>query len=235
MKEGFMLDVQFAKSQQNPVEAAVEITNSVPKIIGDRFYSKYIKRAFDFTAVMVTAPAWMFLVGTLSFLIKINDWHAPVFFTQLRTGKNGQRFPIYKFRTMASNAEDLKKELMHLNELEWPDFKITNDPRITRIGNFLRRTSLDELPQLINVLQGDMTLVGPRPTSFDSDTYQVWQTERLDIKPGLTGLWQIVARADVLFDERVRMEIAYVNNCSLGLDWYILANTLISLVKTKGV
>jgi len=235
MKEGFMLDVQFAKSQQNPVEAAVEITNSVPKIIGDRFYSKYIKRAFDFTAVMVTAPAWMFLVGALSFLIKINDWHAPVFFTQLRTGKNGQRFPLYKFRTMASNAEDLKKELMHLNELEWPDFKITNDPRITRIGNFLRRTSLDELPQLINVLQGDMTLVGPRPTSFDSDTYQVWQTERLDIKPGLTGLWQIVARADVLFDERVRMEIAYVNNCSLGLDWYILANTLISLVKTKGV
>ena len=235
MKEGFMLDVRFAKSQQNPVEAAVEITNSVPKIIGDRFYSKYIKRAFDFTAVMVTAPAWMFLVGALSFLIKISDWHAPVFFTQLRTGKNGQRFPIYKFRTMASNAEDLKKELMHLNELEWPDFKITNDPRITRIGNFLRRTSLDELPQLINVLQGDMTLVGPRPTSFDSDTYQVWQTERLDIKPGLTGLWQIVARADVLFDERVRMEIAYVNNCSLGLDWYILANTMISLVKTKGV
>ena len=230
-----MENVSFLKSQQNPVRVATEVTDRVPKLIGGRFYTKFIKRAFDFIAVVMTAPVWMFLVGILSLLIKISDWNTPVFFTQLRTGKNGQRFPLYKFRTMVPNAGELKKELMQFNELEWPDFKITNDPRITKIGNFLRKTSLDELPQLINVLWGDMALVGPRPTSFASETYQNWQTERLDVIPGLTGLWQIIARAEVLFDERVRMEIAYVNNCSLGLDWYILTQTLISLVKIKGV
>jgi len=119
--------------------------------------------------------------------------------------------------------------------LAWPDFKIPNDPRITKIGKFLRKTSLDELPQLFNVLIGNMTLVGPRPTSFKSETYQVWQTERLDITPGITGLWQINGRAEVLFDERVRMEISYIKNCSLGLDMYIVLSTLKSLISTNGV
>ena len=186
-------------------------------------------------ATLITAPVWMALVGVLALLIKLDDWQAPVFYEQLRTGINGRRFKLYKFRTMVPNAEEMKKELMHLNELEWPDFKITNDPRITKIGKFLRKTSLDELPQLWNVMRSDMALVGPRPTSFDSSTYQLWQTERLDIKPGLTGLWQVVGRAEVLFDERVRMEIAYANNASLGLDWYILFKTLGAMLRNEGV
>ena len=136
---------------------------------------------------------------------------------------------------MVPNAEEMKKKLMHLNELTLPDFKITNDPRITKIGKILRKTRLDELPQLINVLRGDMTLVGPRPTSFNSNTYQIWQTERLDINPGLTGLWQNIGRAEVMFDMRVRMEIVYIKNSSLGLDLYIIIKTLITMMKTDGV
>ena len=221
--------------QYDLVEIATEVANRIPKIIGGNLYFKYIKRAFDLVAVLVTAPAWMLLIGVLALIIKIDDWDAPVFFSQSRTGKNDKRFQMYKFRTMVPNAEEMKKKLMHLNELTWPDFKITNDPRITKIGKILRKTSLDELPQLFNVLRGDMTLVGPRPTSFNSNTYQIWQTERLDINPGLTGLWQIIGRAEVMFDMRVRMEIVYIKNSSLGLDLYIIIKTLITMMKTDGV
>jgi lipopolysaccharide/colanic/teichoic acid biosynthesis glycosyltransferase len=221
--------------QYDLVEIATEVANRIPKIIGGNLYYKYIKRVFDLVAVLVTAPAWMLLIGVLALIIKIDDWDAAVFFSQSRTGKNDKRFQMYKFRTMVPNAEEMKSKLMHLNELTWPDFKITNDPRITKIGKILRKTSLDELPQLINVLRGDMTLVGPRPTSFNSKTYQIWQTERLDINPGLTGLWQIIGRAEVMFDMRVRMEIVYIKNSSLGLDLYIIIKTLITMMETDGV
>jgi lipopolysaccharide/colanic/teichoic acid biosynthesis glycosyltransferase len=109
---------------------------------------------------------------------------------------------MYKFRSMVTNAEEQKIELAHLNELQWPDFKITNDPRITKIGAFLRKTSLDELPQIINVLAGEMSLVGPRPTSFSAETYALWHTERLDVLPGVTGLWQLLGRGKSEFDQQ---------------------------------
>ena len=112
---------------------------------------------------------------------------APVFFRQNRTGKGGKRFQLFKFRTMVVNAEEMKLQLAHLNELQWPDFKITNDPRITRVGRILRKTSLDELPQILNIIRGDMSFVGPRPTSFAAETHKLWQTERLDVQPGLNG------------------------------------------------
>lgn len=221
--------------QQKLVESATKIANMVPGVVGGNFYYKYVKRVLDLSATLLTAPFWLSLIGVLYLIIKFGDMNAPVFFSQKRTGKNDKRFTIYKFRTMVSNAEEMKKELMHLNELEWPDFKITNDPRITKIGKLLRKTSLDELPQLINVVRGDMTLVGPRPTSFNSNTYRIWHTERLDSSPGLTGLWQILGRAEVNFDERVRMEIIYINNCSLGLDLFIILSTLKSIVKNDGI
>src|SRR5680860_531923 len=119
--------------------------------------------------------------------IKLDDSAGGVFFRQPRTGLAGRRFDLLKFRTMVSNADELKDELRHLSEVPWPDFRLSNDPRVTRIGRFLRKTSMDELPQLINVLKGDMTLVGPRPTSFEASTYATWQTGRLDFRPGLTG------------------------------------------------
>ena len=157
-----------------------------------------------------------------------------MFFTQERTGENGKIIKVIKFRTMVENAEELKKELWKFNELEWPDFKITNDPRITKIGHWLRKTSMDELPQLFNVLKGEMSLVGPRPTSFGSEMYNRWQTERLDVIPGMTGLWQVFGRGKVLMDERVRMEITYVRHRSLGLDFYLLYRTVLVVFTGKG-
>src|SRR5690606_4040872 len=122
------------------------------------------------------------------------------------------------FRTMVPNADALKEKYKHLNELEWPDFKITNDPRVTKIGKILRKTSMDELPQLFNVLKGEMSIVGPRPTDFGASDYLLWQTERLDFLPGLTGLWQITARGSVNMDERTRMDIAYMERACIALD-----------------
>jgi len=126
---------------------------------------------------------------------------------------------------MVKNAEDLKREYTHLNKLQWPDFKIVNDPRVTLVGRFLRKTRLDELPQFFNILRGEMSLVGPRPTSFGPDTYRLWQTERLDVLPGLTGLWQIVRHDDSEFDERLRLDITYIKRRSLRFDLQILIKT----------
>jgi len=122
-----------------------------------------------------------------------------------------------------------------LNELEWPDFKITNDPRVIPIARILRKTSLDELPQVINIIKGDMSLVGPRPTDFGPDAYRLWQTERLDVLPGVTGLWQITARGSVNMDERTRMDIAYIERASILLDIYILFWTIGVVIKPRGV
>jgi lipopolysaccharide/colanic/teichoic acid biosynthesis glycosyltransferase len=135
---------------------------------------------------------------------------------------------------MVANAEEMKKQLAHLNELEWPDFKITNDPRVTRMGRFLRKTSLDELPQLINVLNGDMSIVGPRPTSFDSRTYALWQTERLDVTPGITGLWQIMGRGSMEFTDRVYLDVLYIEHCCLWLDIQILIRTVFAVLAQRG-
>jgi lipopolysaccharide/colanic/teichoic acid biosynthesis glycosyltransferase len=189
-----------------------------------------IKRAFDLLACLLAAP----LLLPLALLVKLESPSGPVVFSQLRTGKHGRRFKIYKFRTMVPNAEELKKELAHLNELQWPDFKITNDPRVTRVGRFLRRTSLDELPQLLNVVRGEMSLVGPRPTSFDASTYKLWQTERLDAVPGLTGLWQIHGRASTEFSERLRLDIAYIEHRCLALDIELLLRTVAAVFQGRG-
>jgi lipopolysaccharide/colanic/teichoic acid biosynthesis glycosyltransferase len=167
-------------------------------------------------------------------IIKVTSSGAPVIFKQLRTGQGGKRFGMYKFRTMVPNAEELKSKYAHLNELQWPDFKITNDPRITRIGKFLRKTSLDELPQLFNVLRGEMSLVGPRPTSFGPETYKLWHTHRLDVKPGITGLWQVFGRGRLEFDDRLRLDIAYIKRASLWLDIQILLLTIVAALQQRG-
>ncbi len=195
----------------------------------------FLKRAMDLTLVILSMPAWLLVVGLIAVLIWMQAPGAPVFFPQKRTGKGGKRFRMWKFRTMVPNAEELKQKYMHLNELQWPDFKITNDPRVTRIGKILRKTSLDELPQLFNVLTGDMSLVGPRPTSFGAETYRLWQTERLDVQPGLTGLWQVVGRGETEFDTRLRMDIAYIERRCLSLDIMILLRTVeAALIRHRG-
>lgn len=192
------------------------------------------KRIMDLSLVWLSAPFWLPLIGIIALLIRITSPGAPVIFKQLRTGKGGRRFSMYKFRTMVPDAEKLKAKYAHLNELQWPDFKITNDPRITPIGRFLRKTSLDEIPQLFNVLRGEMSLVGPRPTSFGSETYKLWHTERLDVVPGLTGLWQIIGRAQLEFDDRLRLDITYIERRCLWLDINILFRTFLAVFQQRG-
>jgi lipopolysaccharide/colanic/teichoic acid biosynthesis glycosyltransferase len=192
------------------------------------------KRIMDVTLVLLTLPLWLPVLGIIALVIGITSPGAPVIFKQLRTGKGGRRFQMYKFRTMVPGAEELKDQYAHLNELQWPDFKITNDPRITPVGRILRKTSLDELPQLINVLRGEMSLVGPRPTSFGPETYQLWHTSRLDVTPGITGLWQVFGRAQLEFDDRLRLDIAYIERASFWLDIQILILTVIAAFQQRG-
>jgi lipopolysaccharide/colanic/teichoic acid biosynthesis glycosyltransferase len=194
---------------------------------------QFLKRALDLVLVLIALPLVLLLI-TLCALAVWLDSPGPLFFYQQRTGIGGRRFKMWKLRTMVVNAEELKVTLAHLNELTYPDFKITNDPRVTRVGRILRRTSLDELPQLLNVLTGDMSLVGPRPTSFSANTYCLWHTARLELKPGITGLWQISGRADVDFDERLRLDIAYLRNRSLLLDVQILCRTVGAVISSRG-
>lgn len=191
------------------------------------------KRVLDLTVCLTLLPAVLVVMAVCAVLVWLDD-PGPVMFVQKRTGRGGRRFRMYKFRTMKTNAEELKQKYAHLNELTWPDFKITNDPRVTRIGRLLRKTSLDELPQIFNVIKGDMSLVGPRPTSFDASTYALWQTERLEVLPGITGLWQIGGRSDVDFDERLRLDIEYIENQGLWLDICILFRTFFAVFQQRG-
>jgi lipopolysaccharide/colanic/teichoic acid biosynthesis glycosyltransferase len=191
------------------------------------------KRIFDLTLTLAALPLILPLMGVCALLIWLDD-PGPILFKQYRTGRGGRRFQMYKFRTMLTNAEELKQKYAHLNELTWPDFKITDDPRVTRVGGFLRKSSLDELPQIFNILKGEMSLVGPRPTSFDVTTYSLWHTERLEVLPGLTGLWQISGRSDIDFDERLRLDVEYIERQSLWLDFKILLLTFTAVLNRRG-
>lgn len=191
------------------------------------------KRAFDLTICLLILPFVVILTVIIAYLIWLEDGGSPLF-CQMRTGQYGRRFSMVKFRTMVRNAEKMKRQLMHLNELQPPDFKISNDPRITRVGRFLRRSSLDELPQIYNILKGDMSLVGPRPTSFAATTYEPWQWRRLEVVPGLTGLWQVSGRSELEFSERVALDIEYIDNQTFWLDLLILWRTIGSVFNGRG-
>ena len=193
----------------------------------------YKKRALDLVLCTLALPVALPILAACALAVKLPS-RGPVFFIQERTGWRGRRFRMIKFRTMVVGAADMKAELADRNQMGGPDFKITNDPRVTWVGKFLRKTSLDEAPQLWNILKGDMSLVGPRPTSFSSDTYALWHTERLEALPGLTGLWQVRGRGLVAFDDRVRLDIAYVRNRSLALDISILVSTIPAVLFQRG-
>jgi lipopolysaccharide/colanic/teichoic acid biosynthesis glycosyltransferase len=188
----------------------------------------------DVILIIASFPIVLPLLALCALAIKLESPRDPILFIQVRTGKGGRRFNMYKFRTMVRDAEKLEPQLAALNQLKWPDFKIANDPRITRTGHLLRKTSLDELPQLFNILRGEMSLVGPRPTIFDTNSYQLWHTRRLDVLPGLTGLWQITGRAQTNFDDRLRLDIAYIDRCCLWLDMLILLRTIPSVIQQRG-
>jgi lipopolysaccharide/colanic/teichoic acid biosynthesis glycosyltransferase len=200
---------------------------------GSRRLYRASKRAFDVVACILILPLVLPLLGACALAIRLES-PGPIVFAQLRTGQHGRRFRLYKFRTMVRNADELKDQLRHLSIVPWPDFKVIDDPRITRVGRFLRRTSLDELPQILNVLRGDMSLVGPRPTSFAASTYSLWHTERLEVIPGITGLWQVKGRNSADFDERLRMDVEYMERASLLYDIRLLFLTVAAVAGRKG-
>lgn len=189
------------------------------------FYLK-MKRWLDVflsSLFLVIAAPFMLIIALA---VKL-DSPGPIIFRQERSGLKGRQFTLFKFRSMVENAEEEKLQLMEMNEVDGPMFKITQDPRITRVGKFLRDTNLDELPQLLNILQGDMSLVGPRPLSFDEMSYNPrWRDARLAVRPGMTGLWQVEAHTKLEFNEWLRQDLDYVHNVSLGLDLKILYRTL---------
>jgi exopolysaccharide biosynthesis polyprenyl glycosylphosphotransferase len=194
------------------------------------------KRLMDlFVAVVMLIVSGPVLLAT-AIAIKL-DSPGPVFFVQERVGFNKRRFRMIKFRTMAIDAEDRMKELEHLNEKQGtPIFKIKNDPRITRVGRWLRKTSIDELPQLLNVLVGDMSVVGPRPLSVRDATRmeEAWQKRRFSVKPGLTCLWQVSGRSNLSFEQWMQLDLEYIDHWSLGLDASILVRTIPAIVLARG-
>lgn len=185
-----------------------------------------IKRILDIV-VSLSALIFLFpLMVILIVLIKI-DSRGPVLFSQNRVGKNGKIFKMYKFRSMVVNAEDLLKELKNKNEMSGPMFKIKHDPRVTKIGKFLRKTSLDELPQLVNVLKGDMSLVGPRP-NLPNEVMQFdkWMLDKLVVRPGLTCFWQVMGRNSIGFVQWMNLDIEYVEKRNLKLDLILILKTV---------
>lgn len=193
-----------------------------------------LKRTMDLVLVVGTLPLWGLLALIIAALIRIFDGK-PVLYRQTRIGRNGRPFEFLKFRTMVPNADQLREQLMTQNEADGPMFKIKDDPRVTAIGRVLRRTSLDEIPNLWNVLRGEMSLVGPRPAIPEEVArYEPWQRRRLQVMPGVTGLWQATGRSDTTFDEYVRLDIYYIEHWSLWLDIRILLATIPSVLSGRG-
>jgi exopolysaccharide biosynthesis polyprenyl glycosylphosphotransferase len=186
-------------------------------------FKRIIDVILGFIGITLLAAIYPFL----AVIIKLTS-KGPVFFRQVRVGRNGKRFIIYKFRTMYMNAEDRKKELLAQNELDGAVFKIKNDPRITPIGKYIRRFSIDEFPQFINVIKGEMSIVGTRPpTPEEVSQYEKWHYRRISIKPGITGLWQVSGRNKISnFDEIVRLDLAYIDKWSMWLDFKIIIKTI---------
>ncbi|MDB5324884.1 MAG: Cps2E [Phycisphaerales bacterium] len=193
-----------------------------------------VKRALDVaiagTALLVASP----VIAAIAALIKFSD-HGPIIFRQNRSGLGGRPFQIYKFRTMHVGADKMKAKLREHSEQDGPAFKLTNDPRITAIGKFLRKTSLDELPQLFNVLKGDMSLVGPRPLPIDEqNACDPWHRARLDVMPGLTCVWQVKGRSRVSFDDWMRMDLSYTKNYQVTQDIKLIFQTIPAVLLRRG-
>jgi len=187
---------------------------------------RLIKRATDFAFALIALVVTLPLLLVVAVLVRL-DSSGPVLFKQRRVGQDGRPFDIYKFRTMRVGAEAEQELLKDHNESTGPLFKMKVDPRLTRVGGYLRRSSLDELPQFINVLRGEMSVVGPRPgRPVEVAEYQPWHRQRLDVPPGITGLWQVSGRSDLTFDEMCLLDVYYIENWSLGLDLSIMLRTV---------
>ena len=191
------------------------------------------KRAIDIigagSGLLLLSPVIAIVACAVKFTSK-----GPIFFSQKRVGKNGKLFDMYKFRSMVVNAEELKEKLAHQNEMSGPMFKMKDDPRVTKVGKFIRKTSLDELPQLWNVLKGDMSLVGPRPSlPKEVKQFEKWMYKRLTVKPGLTCYWQVSGRNNIDFEDWMKLDISYVEDRNLWIDIKLIFKTIFVLFGDK--
>lgn len=192
------------------------------------------KRIIDVVGAVVAALLLSPVFISAAAAVKLTS-RGPVFFGQRRTGKDGLEFTFYKFRSMKVNADVERGLLLELNEIDGPVFKIREDPRLTKVGRFLRRTSIDELPQLWNVITGTMTLVGPRPLPTEEAAMCTrWESQRIKVKPGITGIWQVSGRSDLDFETWVRMDLEYIEHWSLGMDLVLLMKTIPAVLSRRG-
>ncbi|TMQ55046.1 MAG: sugar transferase [Candidatus Eisenbacteria bacterium] len=197
-------------------------------------YARFGKRVLDLTLASIACIPALPVIALAAVAIKL-DSRGPVFHRAVRVGRGGRKFTFLKLRSMQVGAEELRGLLLHLNQAEGPAFKLHNDPRVTRVGRWLRKLSLDELPQLLHVLQGHMSLVGPRPPFPEEvERYEPWMLRRLSVRPGLTCLWQIRGRSDLNFEEWMRLDIEYVDRLSFWLDLRILALTVPAVISARG-
>lgn len=206
--------------------------NTSVEVRGNKGYL-FSKRLIDIVGSLFGLLICLPVIAILSIIIKLEDG-GPIIFKQIRVGKDGEEFYIYKFRSMRPNAEILKAELMEQNEVEGAMFKIKDDPRVTKVGSFIRKTSLDEIPQFYNVLIGDMSLVGPRPPLVSEVAmYSNYDMQRLLVIPGLTGLWQISGRSNLSFSDMVNLDLFYIANRSTILDFKIMFKTIRNMIFVK--
>jgi exopolysaccharide biosynthesis polyprenyl glycosylphosphotransferase len=225
--------------QLNMKQVQVENLDGIPLLgVSDSVYlqqrERIVKRIIDVTLVVLASPLILLITGLVALAIRL-EGNGPILYKQVRVGENGKLFDMVKFRSMIPDADKYRQELIQQHELDPRHPKIEDDPRITRVGNFIRRTSIDELPNLWNVLLGHMSLVGPRPPTPDEVTlYEPWHMKRLNIMPGVTGLWQISGRSQVPFDEMCLLDIYYIENWSLKLDIQILLLTVPRVLLRQG-
>ncbi|GAA0109843.1 MULTISPECIES: sugar transferase [Clostridium] len=192
-----------------------------------------LKRIIDIIGSIIGIVLVSPVLLVTAVLIKLES-KGRIFFSQTRVGLHGKEFKIYKFRSMVDGAEALRKSIEHKNEMSGPMFKVRGDPRITKIGRFIRKTSIDELPQLINVLKGEMSLVGPRPSlPSEVEKFEAWMLKRLEVKPGLTCYWQVSGRNNICFEDWMKLDIDYVNNRNMQLDIKLIFKTIILLFGDK--
>jgi lipopolysaccharide/colanic/teichoic acid biosynthesis glycosyltransferase len=227
--------VLLTEDAQLDVQAIREIALRRAKASLPRSPSRLtLKRTVDLALCILFAPVVLSLAVGVAIAIKLSDG-GPVLYSQLRTGRNGRRFRIYKFRTMVVGADSATDATAAPTIAEWFRVKPAHDPRVTRLGRVLRGTYADELPQLINVLKGEMSLVGPRPYSLPSRSFELWQTERFEVLPGLTCIWQATPHRDeVPFDDRLRLDIRYLERRCLAEDLRIMAVTLRNSLRRNG-
>jgi len=223
----------YTLSQNSLLQNTLNPNTPSPARAGRSAYDR-AKRMLDLVLTSAALPPLAPFLLLIALAVKLEEPSSPALYTQTRLGKDGKPFRIYKFRSMVGDAEKQLERIKHLNEMEGAVFKIKNDPRITRVGRFLRKTSLDELPQLFNVVRGDMSLVGPRPPLPEEvERYSGYELLRLQVKPGCTGLWQVSGRNRLHFTEMVEMDLDYIERRSVWLDIKLIARTVVVMFKAK--